>query len=51
MGAGNLTINSGDFSFGGIGTACFGAIILYQILNGFGRRADAAPAATEPTAS
>jgi uracil-xanthine permease len=51
MGAGNLTINSGDFSFGGIGTACFGAIILYQILNGFGRRDDAAPAAAEPTAS
>jgi uracil-xanthine permease len=48
MGAGNLTINSGDFSFGGIGTACFGAIILYQILNGFGRRGDeGAPATTE----
>jgi len=51
MGAGNLTINSGDFSFGGIGTACFGAIILYQILNGFGRRDEAAPVVTEPTAS
>jgi uracil-xanthine permease len=51
MGAGNLTINSGDFSFGGIGTACFGAIILYQILNAFGRRDDAAPVTTEPAAS
>jgi putative pyrimidine permease RutG len=40
MGAGNLTINWGDFSLGGIGTACFGAIILYQILNAFGRRAE-----------
>ena len=36
MGAGNLTINLGDFSLGGIGTACFGAIILYQVLNSFG---------------
>jgi putative pyrimidine permease RutG len=51
MGAGNLTINSGDFSFGGIGTACFGAIILYQILNGFGRRDDTAPAEAAPAAS
>jgi uracil-xanthine permease len=47
MGAGNLTINSGDFSFGGIGTACFGAIILYQLLNAFGRRGDDAPATAE----
>ncbi len=46
MGAGNLTINWGDFSLGGIGTACFGAIILYQVLNAFGRRRDEeAPAA------
>jgi xanthine/uracil permease len=37
MGAGNLTITWGDFSLGGIGTACFGAIILYQVLNAFGR--------------
>jgi uracil-xanthine permease len=36
MGAGNLTITWGDFSLGGIGTACFGAIILYQVLNAFG---------------
>jgi uracil-xanthine permease len=50
MGAGNLTINSGDFSFGGIGTACFGAIILYQILNGFGRRGDEGTPATTETA-
>src|SRR5438876_11570769 len=32
MGAGNFTINIGGFSLGGIGTATFGAIILYQIL-------------------
>jgi uracil-xanthine permease len=50
MGAGNLTINSGDFSFGGIGTACFGAIILYQLLNAFGRRGDDAAPATSETA-
>src|SRR5213082_1375687 len=32
MGAGNFTINIGGFSIGGIGTATFGSIILYQIL-------------------
>ncbi len=32
LGAGNLTINIGGFALGGIGTATFGAIILYQIL-------------------
>jgi len=31
-GAGDLTIRFGDFTMGGIGTATFGAIILYQIL-------------------
>ncbi len=32
MGAGDLTLNLGGFSLGGIGTATFGAIILYQLL-------------------
>ena len=32
MGAGNFTINIGGFSLGGIGTATFSAIILYQLL-------------------
>jgi putative pyrimidine permease RutG len=32
MGAGNLTLTFGGFSLGGIGTATFGAIILYQLL-------------------
>jgi uracil-xanthine permease len=32
MGAGNFTINLGNFSLGGIGTATFSAIILYQLL-------------------
>src|SRR5256884_6757039 len=32
MGAGNFTINIGGFSLGGIGTATFPAIILYQLL-------------------
>jgi xanthine/uracil permease len=31
-GAGDLTLKFGDFAMGGIGTATFGAIILYQIL-------------------
>lgn len=38
MGAGDLMLKFGGFSLGGIGTATFGAIILYQILNG--RQAD-----------
>lgn len=32
MGAGNFTINIGGFSLGGIGTATFSAIIIYQLL-------------------
>ena len=32
LGAGNLVLNIGGFALGGIGTATFGAIILYQIL-------------------
>ena len=32
MGAGDLTVNVGDFSLGGIGTATFAAIIVYQLL-------------------
>jgi putative pyrimidine permease RutG len=31
-GAGDLTLKFGAFEIGGIGTATFGAIILYQIL-------------------
>jgi len=33
-GAGDLSINIGGFSLGGIGTATFGAIILYHLLRG-----------------
>jgi len=36
LGAGNLAITQGDFSIGGIGTACIGALLIYQILNKFG---------------
>lgn len=36
LGAGNLAITQGDFSLGGIGTACIGALLVYQILNKFG---------------
>ena len=46
LGAGNLAITQGDFSIGGIGTACIGALLVYQILNKFGMGAkEAAPAA------
>jgi putative pyrimidine permease RutG len=36
LGAGNLPITQGDFSLGGIGTACIAAILVYLILNRFG---------------
>ena len=42
LGAGNLAITQGDFSIGGIGTACIGALLIYQILNRFGRGAKTA---------
>jgi len=32
LGAGNFVLNIGNFSIGGIGTATFGSIILYQLL-------------------
>jgi putative pyrimidine permease RutG len=45
LGAGNLAITQGDFSMGGIGTACIAAIVVYQILNKFGMGSkEAAPA-------
>jgi putative pyrimidine permease RutG len=34
FGAGNFVLNIGNFALGGIGTAAFGAIILYQLLRG-----------------
>jgi putative pyrimidine permease RutG len=42
MGAGNFTINIGGFSLGGIGTATFSAIILYQLLRERGTEAQEA---------
>jgi uracil-xanthine permease len=33
LGAGDLVLKLGDFSIGGIGTATFGAILLYQLLS------------------
>jgi uracil-xanthine permease len=45
LGAGNLAITQGDFSIGGIGTACIAAILVYQILNKFGMSKPAAEAA------
>ena len=41
IGAGDLALKFGDFTLGGIGTATFGAILLYQVLRG---GADEAPA-------
>lgn len=40
LGAGNFTLNIGGFALSGIGTATFGAIIIYQILRGFGKEAE-----------
>lgn len=39
LGAGDFTVQLGDFKLGGIGTATFGAIILYALLRWSGRRA------------
>jgi len=44
MGAGDLVLKFGNFSVGGIGTATFGAIILYQLLSGGRAKSDAAAA-------
>lgn len=50
VGAGNLTLNIGSFALGGIGTASFGAIIIYQLLRGRGAEAEEAtvPADAQP---
>lgn len=44
LGAGDLVLKAGNFSIGGIGTATFGAIILYQLLSGGRSRSDPASA-------
>ena len=44
LGAGNLELKLGNFSIGGIGTATFGAILLYQLLSARHPRGDAASA-------
>ena len=41
IGAGDLVIRMGGFSVGGIGTATFGAIIIYQLLREPAERHDA----------
>jgi xanthine/uracil permease len=33
LGTGDFTLKFGDFALGGIGTATFGAIVLYALLN------------------
>jgi putative pyrimidine permease RutG len=40
LGAGNFKLTLGGFTLDGIGTATFGAIILYHLLNQFGPPAD-----------
>ncbi|GIZ52776.1 solute carrier family 23 protein [Noviherbaspirillum aridicola] len=40
LGAGDFTLKLGQFALGGIGTATFGAIILYALLSLRGNRAD-----------
>lgn len=49
MGAGNFTINIGNFSLGGIGTATFSAIIIYQLLRERRPQAEEIPAAQPAT--
>jgi putative pyrimidine permease RutG len=52
MGAGNFIINIGNFALGGIGTATFAAIILYQLLRERAPEEEAvavADSAVEPT--
>src|SRR5215471_8865689 len=43
MGAGNFTLTIGNFAIGGIGTATFSAIILYQLLRERGEEAQESP--------
>jgi putative pyrimidine permease RutG len=52
LGAGNLVITQGDFSLGGIGTACIGALLTYQILNrfGMGKKVEVTPVVAEAAA-
>jgi putative pyrimidine permease RutG len=42
LGAGNFTLNIAGFALSGIGTATFGAIIIYQLLRGRGEEATVA---------
>jgi putative pyrimidine permease RutG len=47
MGAGNLVLPLGDFELAGIGTATFGAILVYQLLGGRSSADDAVTEAPE----
>ena len=49
VGAGDLVLKIGGFSIGGIGTATFGAILLYQLLSG--RRPAGDPATADAAVS
>ena len=50
VGAGDLALKLGGFTLGGIGTATFGAILIYQVLSD-GQPAAAAPEPDEPSGS
>ncbi len=50
LGAGDLVVKMGDFSISGIGTATFGAILLYQLLRGDGED-EPAPAPADAAAT
>jgi putative pyrimidine permease RutG len=43
LGAGNFVLNIGGFALGGIGTAAFGAIIMYQLLRERGTEVEESP--------
>lgn len=43
LGAGDFTVRVGTFALGGIGTATFGAVLLYALLQPRNRTAQAAP--------
>jgi xanthine/uracil permease len=51
LGTGDFTLKFGGFALGGIGTATFGAILLYWLLNREERNAPADTTATADSAA
>jgi xanthine/uracil permease len=50
IGAGDLALSFAGVTLGGIGTATFGAILLYQLFRESGAPVEEAPLAEEPVA-